>query len=763
MFNPIIPVYKNLRKHLKEPYFNKPSAREFVEGCIDNFDPDFIVVVDKCDVSNIKLGNRKVISDLELIKELDQGEFEWGVGIYDILHHLLKTELKYKRRKPLEILFPQLNGIGYTKLFLESVFGKLPKPVEDSIRNDWSEALEAKFPKYNLSDYVKYRSDALFTRRLTNLYFETDNPGRRFRENIIFLMDIGKFIDIVDYWNLRALGLNVLPVPIQLNKDKSTITLAEEFIKDNYNKYKNHYGEMYTHVTIQISRSLQPEQSKNFASQLTYVKGTGNGITVSNAFPRIWDAWARDKDGAESCTLEAEEEEYDISESSESLNLKGTFPIFLDKKKYGQGFRVANDLNFRIYSNKELYAEVIPETDVKLARAIGHIGEDDNIRFSRSGIKYYPDSIGRRLYFDLPKGEDVFKEWLEIQGYTNIEVSTPGKIAKQIYKHLGGMRYLGLLSTLGIIGFLNEMSEIRKESKDGKEAYRDSKCMNIEEVNEKLSKIGAKLKFPLSAQNLLYNLVQSKIIELGVEIQCDICSKNSWYELKTLGQKIKCSKCFGEFEIPAYNPTKLLSWAYKTIGPFSLPQQADGAYTVLLTYRFFSQLLDGLTTPLMSFAGEKDGKPFEADLGLFFRSSKYRIESNDVVFAECKTGNDFKQRDIDKMVSLGKDFSKGILVFATLKESLSDEEIKMLKVVVERNRKRWRTKKTYNYIVILTATELLSDWHPEQVWKDKGGFRQKFAHHYSENEELWDATVQIYLGVDSRDEWLHQYLSKKSK
>ena len=64
----------------------------------------------------------------------------------------------------------------------------------------------------------------------------------------------------------------------------------------------------------------------------------------------------------------------------------------------------------------------------------------------------------------------------------------------------------------------------------------------------------------------------------------------------------------------------------------------------------------------------------EADLALFFQASKFGNPKTELIFAECKTFKDFQESDADKMSKLGNAFPGSVLVFATLKESLRDEE-----------------------------------------------------------------------------------------
>ena len=137
----------------------------------------------------------------------------------------------------------------------------------------------------------------------------------------------------------------------------------------------------------------------------------------------------------------------------------------------------------------------------------------------------------------------------------------------------------------------------------------------------------------------------------------------------------------------------------------------------------------------------------ETDLALFFQASKFGDSKTEVIFAECKTFNDFeKKKDIDKMVNLGDAFPGAILVFATLKESLKQKEKTVLRRVVNRSRKQRKNNRPFNPVLILTGKELFlqSFW---QSHLDDLGPRRDMV-------ELCDLTQQLNLGMDSWYEWL---------
>ena len=241
-----------------------------------------------------------------------------------------------------------------------------------------------------------------------------------------------------------------------------------------------------------------------------------------------------------------------------------------------------------------------------------------------------------------------------------------------------------------------------------------------------------------------------------MKIQCLVCTKHSWYSVKGSDYELQCPQCLTQFSFPS--DFKKVKWAYRTVGPFSSSNQADGAYTVLLTLRFFWKIIfsDSEMTPLMSFTGKKDEMEMEADLALFFQESKSRHAKTYLIFAECKTFNSFRKKDTDRMIGLGKEFPGAVLVFAKLEESLSNEEKKMLCPLVSRSRRNRMNGRPFNPILILTGMELISEEHFYQNWKKAGNIHTKLAESCigANLLELCDFTQQIYLDMDPWDQSL---------
>ncbi|QKQ26529.1 hypothetical protein [Candidatus Reidiella endopervernicosa] len=68
-------------------------------------------------------------------------------------------------------------------------------------------------------------------------------------------MDAGSSLDVIDYWNLRASGWNVIPIAKQVSDSDSVKSAVREFIEENNVPYR-HNPNMFHGTTILKSRSI---------------------------------------------------------------------------------------------------------------------------------------------------------------------------------------------------------------------------------------------------------------------------------------------------------------------------------------------------------------------------------------------------------------------------------------------------------------------------------------------------------------------------
>jgi hypothetical protein len=753
MYNPIIPVFKRTPKVWQDKPFKNPKPKNILEGYLDAFDPDIVVPIGKCTQNTFNIENRKLIPSSEFLMGIEKDYTpKYGIGIFEILKYFISKELKFIRREPFDFVLPDFKK-GHS-LFLASIFGALPQNIDKIFNEDFADTLGVKRVICSINNYAEFfATQKLFLRRISSLYLKSMRIRGWDGGQCIFYLDASNPLDIIDYWNLRAVGWIVVPVAKQSAGCDSTKRLVLNFIEDNFYPYREN-PDFYHNATLIKSRSMSETELKDFADSLKLPppdnKKGWSRISLQRWYPRIWDEWARDKDNVECCELKSLETQHDLSEYQERISFRTLDPEFINRFGGHGEARFANEIELRFYGDKELLAEVIPESDENLIRALGGIGFDE-WRFSRKNIVYLSRHINWHIHLSIPKAEAVFSEWLNSQKWKT-ELSAPGRIAKQMIKQLGGVWGISLLAKEGIIKLLETMV-------GGKTIKEEAIWAEIQKITNQ------ERLFRDDPNKFLQRLLDVHMLRLGIEVQCPICTQHSWYSIKDVDYELQCSNCTERFQIPSHTP-KELKWSYRTFGPFSLPHQAHGVFAVLLTLRFFSQLLDGATTPLMSFVAKKDNKQIEADLGLLFQESRFGYKKTELIFAECKTYNHFGKKDTDRMILLADQFPGAFLVFATLRRSLTQKEKKLLRPVVNRGRKYWTDERPYNPVLILTGTELFSNWRPPQCWKDAGGIHAPFAQKYKYLRnlfELCDATQQLYLDMKPWHEWLKERWDKRRR
>ena len=108
------------------------------------------------------------------------------------------------------------------------------------------------------------------------------------------------------------------------------------------------------------------------------------------------------------------------------------------------------------------------------------------------------------------------------------------------------------------------------------------------------------------------------------------------------------------------------------------------------------------------------------------------------------------------MKLLAKAFPGSTLVFATMKDRLSQKEINRLRRLAQWGREYDKDRKqTRAAVIVLTGTELFTEMYLKESWKEKGGKHKNligFRWVRTENlRVLADLTQRLYLEMPSYD------------
>ena len=110
-------------------------------------------------------------------------------------------------------------------------------------------------------------------------------------------------------------------------------------------------------------------------------------------------------------------------------------------------------------TTKSYWRKLFPKVVERLATAellVGLVSFD--WRLSRNDVwSIYLDTQESRVSLSLPLAEAIVVKWLESQGWA-IELSSAGRVAKQMIRQLGGKNGAGLLAQEGLIRLFRKMN-----------------------------------------------------------------------------------------------------------------------------------------------------------------------------------------------------------------------------------------------------------------------------------------------------------------
>ena len=703
LYFPIIELHETVPGDWKEkplPEFpaEDPSAEEVVLGCINAFDPDFLVQLSEDIPKYIRNLGIRTIKPADIWGDLngrDEPYPSLGIGLFEILDRIFEERFRPVHGK---IVFPKLPEELY--LFWAGVFGDVPpefdplleercfrRPEIDIFRTDFG---NGRAVGVLAAQKFSPNATALFSIDLVCLYTRS---FRSFLNEVpcIFFMEPARVGDVVDFWNLRAMGNSVLPVPVQLKESPELKNAVADLLRRPERGEEPADGTGIPGPAKFIrARSRSMEEMREYADTF---EGGSSGF--HDRYPRIWSVGAgHDVPNG----IYGEERSFINSATTreDEIRIRSVLPKF---RYYGSRRLVcANEITIDSFMGEDLVAEAFPKfSGENFLRAIsGPDAFPENWRVGRNGLVRLAEN-GFFLPREVPSAEKVFFAWLRDLGWKKPELSSAGVLAKRIHQKLGG--FVSRLQDKKLLGLLEHMN--------GGSVAQDGTPLDGNRIDQEremsVAEVKSRLKRKEPASKSLYDYaLENGFFRLGARVKCPNCFRHSWYALESVGDSFACPKCLdtfaavGNLDAASGNP-----WYYKTAGPFSIPNYADGSYGVLLALHFFSTLKWGSMslgiTPVMSFkAKSPEGREIEIDFAAFWRSRapEGKVE---LIIGECKMYGKFENADFESMGYLAQAFEKQkpVLVFSTLRESLEAEEKERISCLAKTSP-----------VMILTAREL---------------------------------------------------------
>lgn len=751
-FNSFIPSIQKTKTDCNELYQDNKT----INGYINAFEPDFLLELGGKYNDEIKFHKDHKIDFQEVWCNNSDTLLNYGTPSLYLYESLYQSEFKFKRQQPLEVIFPIASSDKFD-LFVSACFGSFPnKAIGNMHKSMYKEKFNAKEIKIDEHNYWQYIGKNLFPISVASYNLRKLNFNFSLGPTL-FILNATKPEDLFDFWNLRSLGFLIFPIPFEWFE--ALLDKCSDFIKKNHVPLPNNRNGVMKSTSVLPSRTLKQQDIKYIKEKIG--ERCTEGFHYSY-FPRIWDNWAREKDHASRCKIVHREESSEVrlvDKDFKTLSLKPDFDVpYVWQEGPVWALAISIERSFGGLNIPEVF---IRENDSSCSPLLFKKVD------SQEGMVFFLNGYKGQVYINEFNSISVFKKWFKSRGI-DIDISSPGRTAIEIIRALGSLDDSAHVLDYELIKTLNKIAKgsIEEEEKDRiiprslkKRSIGYGSLLNVLKKINKANDDEITLR---RAKNHLRQITRSKVLEIGLETKCSFCDQKNWHSLKDLNAILKCAHCLKNYPFPMNDPPKN-SWYYRTIGPFSIEDYARGSYTTVFALNHLINTIDGLSTWVPSMESS-DGK-FEFDFAIWKEIQDFGVKKHFKIFGECKTKNEFKEKDISKMKDLAVKFPGSILVFATLKEKLEDKEKKKIGELAIWGREGIGNGITRAPVFVLTRTELTNDKPIPYCWTGTQDERAQYASGQSfgrsDIKRMCELTQKIYLDIEWFDQWRMRNFKKE--
>jgi hypothetical protein len=753
-YNFIIPLFKQVPKRYRQQYLKSGPAKEMLNGLVDAFQPDCLVETAPGQTAafGIEFPSKRIIQLSELTARDDRNRTRVGIDLRSICDDLYDSTFRFVQRHPPSVVLPECSDPKY-KLFFAAVFGSLPEtgPTAD-MADVYVKALDGKKETVKPEAFPDlFNQKYIYPHRLSCHKLETIKNSYSI-DSKLFYMDERSPSDLIDFWNLRAIGWVIRPLPSRLAP--KLIDYVEKFVVDSYQPFPPP-SNAFHRASFLCAKSQRFDDMRAFVNT---IKRPGNDvITIDPRVPRIWEEWGRSADHAEPQTVKHKEESVSARVIGQGFHVSTAKTDFLEHDRFSaEVFAYAN-----VLETVEGGTPVIPWKKNVAASLNRNFGEEKTW-ISREGIVIFSGPYSSSAYLRLPNAFNIFSAVAKASGY-DLTMSSAGRTCEQIIAAVGGLNLLGIVArSAELLRLLDRMAhedvEVEPDIEEGEEQRRRPLSKPYQTYNTVRAVIHrANKDLEHAADSHLGALIRQNVLKFGMALKCGECTHSSWYSIESLSLKLSCPRCSSEFWFPADNPPGQNAWAYRVAGPFAAGHFAQGAYCVASALHFLTNHIARQSTWLPSFEMKNtSGDCFEPDFGLFAAPNRWsQVSSPYLMLGECKSFNRFEAKDFARARHMAKVFPGSVICFCSFNDTLNADEIQGIKKIALEGRERLGDDKQTNAVLVLTGLELFGQFSIGEFYS-KYGDKADYANHAhmrGDMQELCDFSLQFHLGMESYHQW----------
>ena len=752
--NPIIPVgrypacWREERSSLHKP--DREVAREYMRF----FEPDVLVEAEPGLATSIGYGaldEERYESQLLGLDNLYSSEgdyqprFRFGLSVVDAYRDIYQSQRQFVLRDSSPALI--FNETPHSPI-AEAAFGAFPR--EERARDFLQSYIDVFRPEagdLEVKHWFQLFRDRAMT-PFTPTYHKIEIEPRGWRELSFFIFDHTQSTDLIDYWNKRLFETPVFPVPLCWFQDIAPTMV--DMITRNHRPIPGNPSGMKFSSTVFFGRSIRQEEVVELIC--TYLADC-----PKESFRRggVWHPTVptgRHGPICERHVVKVDNAAIDVELfEGNSIRLDTVSPDLASR--FGGGhYRWANVVtldSFHTDSLAFLYPSNLDDrTTPRLFRSLG-----ERPVISREGWVIGQHHKGLPTLMELSDGSVAIGEWLERKGIRS-ELSSAGRIAKQMIENLGGLWGSHLIADEETVRLLESMATqevVRGSVDDVTRRQYEGRTAIVGQWKTLIDKRAEK-QLPLLT---LDDFTAHGILKLGLGVSCPNCAHGNWYSLDDVSDQVICERCLKPFSFP--QDATGARWRYRVTGPFSVPNFAEGAYSVALTLDLFSRKLSGGPNIKMTYSTGLNlrHEKFDREVDFAFWHSEGATLGQSAepqfVFGEAKSFavEAVTDCDIESLKLVAEAIPGSIVVISVLKKAFSDLEKERLARFTE-----WGWELIQGQpraqVLLLTGIELFADFDVGMEWKNVGAPYPADTPYsvFHDLHALAQTTQKIHLGLD---------------
>jgi hypothetical protein len=644
--NPVVVLDGSSRKQVGVHYqhIDTPYEQELLLTLME-FDPDVVI-----NYSNASLPatlnafrERTFATDALRWNPWGNQEVSFFLEVWPFLRQYWRQEFRFLQKPPHKYGYLDPSSSGALATYLAARFGGYPDGSDgNGILADHFGGKPISYDPVFRKSFN--RDEWVFPIQITELNLDVPAPDSH-QPYIFFLFNPLEMFDVVDFWNLRAAGFHVSPLPI-----------------DHYQDFAESAKGFTELATYRINRNIEnyPEIVKGRSIDDSQLIEAGNWLHSlrPNAGPFSLRGWVhRFGVRGHGFSPEVQVRPPVSKESSEIVvvsdgygALQGPTP---ECEMSGPAFSQhwATDLQSMGAASEDgtfRLPWLHPECDKLAGLNVGRSFGLASARVSKKGLVVFRSGDREDISIREPKVTQVLRAYMKDGGLGYLKLSSPGLALERIVEQLGGLFSCGVLQNSGVRDIIGQLA--------------DGSSMPAEEVRKAIHRAlpttGTDTKE--SFENILSRLISKKVLRQGLELQCDKCQRRDWYHLTDLGEDFKCKKCFHVQLVPFLDKRP---WHYVSDGLMRLEGRVAGCLTAILSLIFVQRFLSHGMKYVPSFEYTDGTHGAERDFAVL--TSEFFQDDVDVIIGECKTSKGLEEKEKNDIRILGQR-TGAYLAFATL-------------------------------------------------------------------------------------------------